>query len=406
MGSNDGPCGEFVRCSAPEPKAQEKAAQVLDAESVRNVLRRVIDPELGADIVELGMVGRIEVGPASEVTVQVALTVAGCPLRTRLREDVVRQVRTLPGAGEVRVEMGVMDPEQRSSVMAVARRKAAESAKTRVPARTRVIAVASGKGGVGKSTIAVALASALATGGATVGLLDADIWGYSVPRLLGGAEPLSPVGTPQEWSIVPSRQSRGKGTLEIVSMGLIAQQEQEAIMWRGLMLNRAFQHFLEDVAWGDLDYLVIDMPPGTGDIQMGLARLLPRAEMLIVTTPPRAAANVAARVADMAIKGGLRVMGVVENMHSFRCDHGTEYRLFGEGGADALAERLGAPVLARLPFEPPGEEAGPEHGRLSEAVATLAAVIVGQDEAAGQSCSARMLANVEAAVAAGDRGRS
>ncbi len=376
-----------------------------DADSVRNALRRVFDPELGASVVDLGMVGDIEFGPDGDVTVALSLTVASCPLRNRLRDDVIRQVKTFPGVGEVTVRMAVMDAARRAQAMAVARRKAAEAApETRVPSHTRVIAVASGKGGVGKSTISVGLAVALAELGNTVGLLDADIWGYSVPRLLGDATRLAPEGTPEQWSIVPSRQARGQGTLEVVSMGLIAEQEQEAIMWRGLMLNRAFQHFLEDVSWGDLDYLVIDMPPGTGDIQMGLARLLPRAEMLIVTTPPGPAANVAARIADMAAKGGLRVAGVVENMHSFRCEHGQEYFLFGQGGGIELAQKIGSPLLAELPFEPTPvtseTAAPPSHNAFGVAVAGLARLLADQDAASEQSCTARLIRQVEKAVEA------
>src|SRR6202023_1705665 len=202
---------------------------------------------------------------------------------------------------------------------------------------TRVLAIASGKGGVGKSSITVNLAVALARRGLTVGILDADIWGFSVPRLLGmegGVEA-------RQGKMVPLEKPVGRGVVRVLSMGFLADEEQ-AIMWRGLVLNRAVQQFLQDAHWGDIDYLLIDLPPGTGDVQMGLARLLPRTEMLVVTTPPLAAQKVAARAADMARKGYLRVAGVIENMSDFTCEHGTSYALFGSGGGARRARGSGA----------------------------------------------------------------
>jgi ATP-binding protein involved in chromosome partitioning len=209
---------------------------------------------------------------------------------------------------------------------------------------------------VGKSSVTVNLAVAIAAKGFTVGVLDADIWGFSVPRMIGVEGRLSGVED-QELTdgerpkIAPITQPVGDGTLEVVSMGLLVDDEETALMWRGLMLNRAVQHFVEDVQWGDLDYLFIDMPPGTGDVAMGLARMLPRAEMLIVTTPALTAQKVAIRAASMARKSHVRVAGVIENMSAFICDHGESYPLFGTGGGQLLADDAGAPLLGQIPLE-------------------------------------------------------
>jgi ATP-binding protein involved in chromosome partitioning len=248
-----------------------------------------------------------------------------------------------------------MSPEQKAALMARARWKARERApKTTVPARARVLAVSSGKGGVGKSSVSVNLAAGLAARGYIVGVLDADIAGFSVPRMLGVSGPLEATrdaDDPERKLIRPLVRRIAGGELRVVSMGFLA-GEDDAVMWRGLMLNRAVQHFLEDVAWGDIDYLVVDMPPGTGDIQMGLARMLPSAEVLVVTTPGGTAQKVAARAATMARKSYLRVVGVVENMAAFHCAHGERYELFGHGGGLRLAGEIGAPLLASIPLEP------------------------------------------------------
>lgn len=326
----------------------------LTDESIRSALRGVIDPELGDNIVDLGMVRDVSVSDTGSVVVTVALTIAGCPLRGQLRRDVDAHVASLPGVSSVEVQMGEMTAPERSAVMERARWKAREGsgAAVAISPSTRVVAVASGKGGVGKSLVSVNLAVALAERGYAVGLLDADIWGFSVPRMLGVQGRLSAEGSAESWSIMPHALEFGSGRLVVVSMGLLADSEDSAIMWRGLMLNRALQHFIENVAWGELDYLLIDMPPGTGDVQMGLARMLPRTEVLIVTTPPAAAAKVAARVADMARKGWLRVAGVIENMSGFTCEHGVTYELFGSGGGQRLADEIGAPLLGSVPFDP------------------------------------------------------
>ncbi|MHB8670584.1 MAG: Mrp/NBP35 family ATP-binding protein [Acidimicrobiales bacterium] len=337
-------------------------APVPSQEEIRTALRAVIDPELHADIVELGMVRDVLIGPDGDVTVRVALTIAGCPLLAQIRRDVQARVQALPGVRSARVEFAEMTQEQRSELMVRARRRAAENAPaTEVPLTTRVVAVASGKGGVGKSSVTVNLAAALAARGAVVGVLDADVWGFSVPRMLGvggerlGAEKAEGVaaGDGPEVAILPNQIPIGAkgGRLKVVSMGLVVEDEDQAIMWRGLLLAKAVEEFLVKVRWGDLDFLLIDMPPGTGDVQMALGRLLPRAEMVVVTTPAGAARRVATRVADMARRSSLHVLGVVENMSGFTCDHGETYPLFGAGGGEELARDLGVPLLAQVPLE-------------------------------------------------------
>jgi len=326
-------------------------APPLTEADVLGTLRGVVDPELGSDIVDLGMVQEVEIGDDGRVRVKVALTIAGCPLRAQIRDDVRAKLRAVPGVSDVKVEFGEMTQAQRTDVMQRARRKAADNAPaTEVPLTTRVLAVASGKGGVGKSSVTVNLASALASRGFTVGVLDADIWGFSVPRMLGVKGRL---GADDDRRLIrPYEVTVGAGRIEVVSMGLLVDDEDMAIMWRGLMLAKALEEFLQKVAWGPLDYLLLDMPPGTGDIQMALARLLPRAQMLIVTTPAVAAQKVAVRVADMARRSYLTVLGVLENMTAFTCDHGESYPLFGVGGGQALADGLGVPLVGQIPLEP------------------------------------------------------
>ncbi len=339
-----------------------------------STLRRVIDPELGADIVELGMVQDVAVADDGAVAVKVALTIAGCPLRVQIRRDVEGRLRALPGVTDVRVDFGEMTPAQRTEVMQRARKKAADNAPaTQVPLTTRVIAVASGKGGVGKSSVTVNLASALAAQGFTVGVLDADIWGFSVPRMLGVRGRLGASTDGDRKLIRPHPIPVGSGTIELVSMGLLVDDEDTAIMWRGLMLAKALEEFLQKVAWGSLDYLLLDMPPGTGDIQMALGRLLPQAHMLIVTTPAQAVQKVAVRVADMARRSYLTVLGVIENMSQFTCDHGQSYALFGAGGGAELAQDLGVALVGQIPLEPAVSAANDAGTPLSVAAPTSAA---------------------------------
>ncbi len=319
---------------------------------IEQALRGVVDPELGGDVVELGMIKGIDLDGGT-ATITVALTIAGCPMRSQIEGDVKRKVGALPEVDTVTVEMGEMTQEERSEVMSKARFKAREDAEpTMVDPVTRVIAISSGKGGVGKSSVSVNLALALADQGFSVGLLDADIWGFSIPRMLGvGSARLEAA---DDAKIVPLE---AKG-LKLVSTGLLVDDEDKALMWRGLMLSKALQQFLTDVAWGSVDYLVVDMPPGTGDIQMALSRLLPQAEMVVVTTPQMTAQKVASRVADMARRSFMPVIGVIENMAGFTTPSGEHFKLFGEGGGRELADDLGVPLITSIPLDPYVVEGG------------------------------------------------
>lgn len=377
-------------------------ANVTD-DMVTNALRGVIDPELGDNVVDLGMVAGFGLLVDGRFEVRISLTTAGCPLRAQLMKDVRARVGAIPAIGgpaRVKVTFGEMTSEQKRALMDRARYKATERDEVDIdiPATARVVAISSGKGGVGKSSVTANLALAMAERGLTVGVLDADIGGFSIPRLLGLTDRVDATkdevtGKPR---ISPLHKPVGTagGLLKVVSMGSIeGAEEDQAIMLRGLMLNRAVQHFLEDVRWGDLDYLLIDMPPGTSDIQMGLARMLPRTEVVVVTTPAVGAQKVAARAADMARKGHLRVAGVIENMSSFTCDHGETYALFGSGGGERLSEDIGVPLLASLPLDPEGGALRAAITALAERVVTEAIPVVEM-----QDCTARLLDSVEAAL--------
>ena len=323
-------------------------------EEVRNLLRAVIDPELGDNIVDLGMAGDITMVDGV-VTIGVKLTIRGCPLRAQIQKDIRSRLEVHPWVTKVKIDWGEMTPEERTAVMSRARWNARENATdTAVPITARVLAIASGKGGVGKSSVTVNLAAALAAAGKTVGVLDADIWGFSIPRMLGMPDRLEAarVDGREKPMIIPNERVIGKGLLKVVSTGMLVEDEGTALMWRGLMLTKAVEQFLNDVNWGHLDYLLIDMPPGTGDVQMGLARMLPRTDMLIVTTPAVSAQKVAIRAADMARRSFLRVAGVIENMSDFTCEHGESYALFGSGGGQALADEIGVELLGQIPIEP------------------------------------------------------
>ncbi|HUR48510.1 MAG TPA: P-loop NTPase [Acidimicrobiales bacterium] len=380
-------------------------------EDIRGALRGVIDPELGDNLIDLGMVRDIRIGgpgkAPGDVTVTIALTIAGCPLRGQLTDDTTRRVGSVPSVTSVDVVMGEMTGEEKRALMERARWKARENELiTDIPPTARIAAIASGKGGVGKSSVTANLAAALARRGFTVGVLDADVAGYSIPRMLGlrgrQVEAKARPEDPTRPHLYPVERRIGSGLVKVVSMGSIpGAVEDEAVMFRGLMLNRAVQHFLEDVRWGDLDYLLIDMPPGTSDIQMGLARMLPRAEMIVVTTPAQAAQKVATRAADMARRGHLRIVGVIENMAGFVCDHGTNYPLFGEGGGRRLSKQIGAPLLGSIPLDPAvavgGDSGEPaalrDSGHAAEAFAAIADSLVAEHmppiEMAG--CTARLL---------------
>ena len=319
-----------------------------------NALRGVIDPELGDNVVDLGMVKRLERSADRAMHITIALTTAGCPLRAQLMRDAKARVGSLPDIDVVKIHFGEMTADERTNVMSRARWKARDNAlETDIPPTCRILAISSGKGGVGKSTVTANLAVLLADRGYTVGVLDADVGGFSMPQLLGIDSQIEGERASEGKAVMkPVAEPISDGVLRVVSMGSIAgTNETEAIMWRGMMLNRAVQHFLEDVQWGELDYLLIDMPPGTSDIQMGLARMLPRTDVVIVTTPAKAAQQVAARAADMARKGHLRVAGVIENMGPSANPDGTVTAMFGSGGGQRLADDIGVPLLASIPLD-------------------------------------------------------
>ncbi|MGA6209057.1 Mrp/NBP35 family ATP-binding protein [Nocardia testacea] len=331
---------------------------VTEAE-VRGALAKVDDPEIRKPITELGMVKSIRIEPDGNVHVEVYLTTAGCPLRTEITQRVSTAVADVPGVGTVSVDLDVMSDEQRTELRKQLR---GDSAEPVIPfaqpgSLTRVYAVASGKGGVGKSSVTVNLAAALADRGLSVGVLDADIYGHSIPRMLGtDARP-----TQVERMIMPP-------VAHDVKMISIAQftQGNTPVVWRGPMLHRALQQFLADVFWGDLDVLLLDLPPGTGDVAISIAQLIPNAEILVVTTPQIAAAEVAERAGAIALQTRQRIAGVVENMSWLDLPDGTRMDLYGSGGGQAVAERLtravGAevPLLGQIPIEQALREAGDE----------------------------------------------
>ena len=321
-------------------------AALLDA-TLTERLGGVIDPELGADIVSLGMVTAASVDASGVATVGVALTTAACPLRGRLERDVRAALAGIEGVTGVVVTMGVLDPDAKAALMNTARRLAQDRApQTSIPGTVPVLAIGSGKGGVGKSSVTANLAVALAGLGHVVGVIDADVGGFSLPRLLGIHGPIEARGG----KLVPRSKQFGAGELRVVSMGFLADEDQ-ALLWRGLVLNKAVQQFIEDTDWDGIDYLLVDLPPGTSDVPMGLARTLPQTALILVTTPPLAAQLIAARAGDLARRANLRVVGVIENMSSFVCDHGTSYELFGSGGGARLAEQLDVELLAKVPFD-------------------------------------------------------
>lgn len=366
-------------------------------------LRGVVDPELGADIVSLGMVTSSSIDEDGTAKVAVALTTVACPLRGRLERDVRAALAGLDSVRDVVVEMGVLDPAAKAALMDTARRLAQERAPTTtIPGTVPVLAIGSGKGGVGKSSVTANLAVALASLGHVVGVIDADVGGFSLPRLLGMRGPLEA----REGRLVPKARAFGAGELRVVSMGFLADEDQ-ALLWRGLIVGKAVQQFVEDTDWRGIDYLLVDLPPGTSDVPMGIARTLPQTGILLVTTPPLAAQLVAARVADLARRANLRVLGVLENMSSFECEHGERYELFGSGGGRRLADEVGVALLASIPFDP-SFNAGDDEGRLvtlsdrpSGAVfRQLATTIVTElaPPPGAQGCTARLLDQLDRAA--------
>ncbi|MBD0321876.1 MAG: Mrp/NBP35 family ATP-binding protein [Aldersonia sp.] len=330
---------------------------VVTESAVRSALSRVDDPEIRKPITDLGMVKSIRIGEDDSVDVTVYLTTAGCPMRTEITERVTKAVSDVAGAGPVRVALDVMNDEQRTELRKSLRGDAAEPV---IPfaqpgSLTRVYAVASGKGGVGKSSVTVNLAAAMAARGLSVGVLDADIYGHSIPRMLGtDARP-----TQVERMIMPP-------VAHDVKMISIAQftQGNTPVVWRGPMLHRALQQFLADVFWGDLDVLLLDLPPGTGDIAISVAQLIPGAEILVVTTPQQAAAEVAERAGAIALQTRQRLVGVVENMSWLELPDGSRMDVFQSGGGQAVSERLtravgaSVPLLGQIPLDPAVTKSG------------------------------------------------
>jgi ATP-binding protein involved in chromosome partitioning len=313
-----------------------------DRDAILKALELVIDPELKRPVTELEMVRDVLVEETGAVSVTIALTVAGCPLRDSFQEQVGRHVGAVLGVTSVRLGFDVMTPGEKAALVTRLRGGRPEKGISLSPA-TRVVAVASGKGGVGKSTLTANLAYALSELGERVGVLDGDVYGHSIPHMLGIHQ--KPV-TVDEMIVPPVR-----GDLKLMSIGFFL-EENAPIMWRGPMLHKALEQFLSDVHWGELDTLVVDMPPGTGDVAISLGQLLPRAEALVVTTPHRASQQVAVRAAQMARKTNMRLLGVVENMSFLAREDGSREELFGTGGGEALAAEVEAPLLGQIPFDP------------------------------------------------------
>jgi ATP-binding protein involved in chromosome partitioning len=338
-----------------------------DRDAILSALERVIDTELKRPVTELDMVRDVVVQSDNSVDVTIALTVAGCPLRSSFEDQVQKELGGVAHVTAVRLHFDVMTPEEKSALATRLRGGRAEKTVQLDPA-TRVVAIASGKGGVGKSTLTANLAAALAERGEKVGVLDADVYGYSIPHVLGISQRPIVVDS----MIIPPV----RGELKVMSIGFFT-EDNGPIMWRGPMLHRALEQFLSDVHWGELDTLVVDMPPGTGDVAISLGQLLPRAEAIVVTTPQPAAQQVAARAAVMAQKTGMKITGVVENMSYLV---GTGQEVFGSGGGQKLADELGVPLLAQIPLDPALREASdagmPVHeaAPLSEASAAIFAL--------------------------------
>ena len=302
-------------------------------DAVLKALEQVIDPELRRPVTELDMVRDVEIHDGV-VAFTIVLTIAGCPLRDSFETQVEQALSTVPGVTGVELSFDVMTPDERQALTQKLRGGAPDEGVIRIPADCRVIAVASGKGGVGKSSLSANLAVAFAARGHEVGLLDADIYGHSIPHILGIHQ--KPVAVDQ--MIVPPV----KDGLKLMSIGFFLETSNEPVMWRGPMLHRALEQFLTDVHWGDIDTLIVDMPPGTGDVSISLGQLLPRAEVVVVTTPQKLAQDVAARAASMAQKTNMRLLGVVENMSG---------DVFGSGGGEELAGDLGVPLLGTVPLD-------------------------------------------------------
>ena len=327
----------------------------VKTEEIIEALKPVQDPELNRSIVELGMVKNVVID-GEQVTVEVLLTIAGCPLKAKIENDISDALLGINSISKVLVNFGVMNDEERAKVRELVHGDPASTAGSQpahghaegrvIPfadpsCKTRVLLIASGKGGVGKSSVSANLAISLANRGKSVGIVDADVWGFSIPRMLGIDKPPTVIDD----LLIPPRVHGVKA----ISMGFFAREDQPVI-WRGPMLHKALEQFLTDVFWDDLDYLLIDLPPGTGDIALSLAQFLPRSELYVVTTPQPAAQKVAQRAAYMAKNVNLEVKGVIENMSWFTGDDDKRYYIFGHGGGEDLANRLEVPLLGQIPL--------------------------------------------------------
>ena len=312
-------------------------------EQIQDALRKVIDPELRKDIVSLGMVRSIEQPEEGRVDVVVSLTTPGCPIRAHFEKAVVESVQAL-GVQTVTVAFDVLSDQEKATLSQRLGRQGGlpEGA---LAAVKNVVCIGSGKGGVGKSTITANLAAALQADGMRAAALDADVWGYSIPRMLGVHG--RPMVSPQR-KILPLDAAGG---VKAISIEFFLNEQDQAITWRGPMLHKAIRQFLEDVDWGELDYLLIDLPPGTGDVSMTLAQLLPQARFVIVTTPQQAAQKVAKRAAETALRFDLEIAGVIENMSGFTTPDGERFTIFGEGGGQLLADELDVPLLGKIPLQ-------------------------------------------------------
>ena len=327
----------------------------VKTEEIIEALKPVQDPELNRSIVELGMVKNVVID-GEQVTVEVLLTIAGCPLKAKIENDISDALLGINSISKVLVNFGVMNDEERAKVREIVHGDPASTAGSQpahghaegrvIPfadpsCKTRVLLIASGKGGVGKSSVSANLAISLANRGKSVGIVDADVWGFSIPRMLGIDKPPTVI---DDLLIPPCVHG-----VKAISMGFFAREDQPVI-WRGPMLHKALEQFLTDVFWDDLDYLLIDLPPGTGDIALSLAQFLPRSELYVVTTPQPAAQKVAQRAAYMAKNVNLEVKGVIENMSWFTGDDNKRYYIFGHGGGKDLANRLEVPLLGQIPL--------------------------------------------------------
>lgn len=325
----------------------------IEEKDIVEALRPVEDPELHRSIVDLGMVDVVDLSDPAKIEITIKLTIPGCPLKAEINDRVTQAVTPLAEGREITVLFGSMTDEERAALsqqLGGGQQQAGEQKNIReIPfsqpdSKTRVLLVASGKGGVGKSSVTANLAVALANRGKSVAVLDADVWGFSIPRMLGASQDPTII---DEMIIPPENHG-----VKCISMGFFV-EEDEPVIWRGPMLHKALEQFLVDVYWDEPDFLIVDLPPGTGDIALSIAQFLPTAELFVVTTPQQVAQQVAQRAAFMAHKVRTSVAGVIENMSWFTGDDGKRYDLFGEGGGQALAELLEVPLLAQIPLTVP-----------------------------------------------------